>query len=884
MASFSGGAGVRERPGASAPRASSLAGPSVSASSPSLPCSSGRPSWTGSTGDRGRHSSQQALSVSPSLLPSSSWEALLERRQQEQLQAAHDRELIIAQEAVKTEVDRRLQEMREEGRIEKEEVLSDGEEEWLCTQFTGFERTLLRQTVRSYPTAPASLSSLSSSLSSSAIQSCQSPSPRRRRGESDRSGEAHTLSSKTAPNTRFSPATRASTKSSSSGSAPRAGLQEASANGAVWSLLLPFSHWLGVSWAPAPMPPTSGGSSSLLVPQVHRKKAQPRRPPPPSSPPPSSPSPSSLAVPFSVCFSAAAKLFERRRRVRQREKAFLQEQEKRDEELRAKVFDRTRKRKRTSRNASGSCRRGCDAVALPGEEESSCSEDEEMEGEASRKTDARDEKSRSALEEASDGVSVHPDTATAQKADCTRLMSFDYLSCPLMSSLSDEKLPRSLLRFLRRRGEKGQKKGDESEEADREVCPTRGGVCTPHGSRTFALEGGGKKVEETPEDSEDDTAAAVPLLTRRVHQRMSQLPCSNAKAKNNLLHYLLAAHSLEWKAALLSGYSVLVEGFGSKKLLLDRFAHQALRDGVCCVVEGYRREVRLQHCLSDLLVFLTNSSSKALASPHTRQASAAASQGGVALVSPAAAASKGEGEAASKRSSPFLSLEKLVKEVKALAKQLSVPLYFVVHNIDAPPLRGEACRAFASLAACSNIYLIGSADHHMHGLLFDGAELRSLSCLYYRCHTYMDYREEVLGHWGSTGLFMPLWLRNCAGAGGFASSDGGAGGVWGSGVNFAAVVAALTTNHKRLLKCVAERQLEQLKRGEGRAVSLEALSDPLFAMAGNLDRTKILQLLVELTSHGAAVKTAVGGQEALSIRATPAQLEQLLAILEQYGI
>lgn len=51
---------------------------------------------------------------------------------------------------------------------------------------------------------------------------------------------------------------------------------------------------------------------------------------------------------------------------------------------------------------------------------------------------------------------------------------------------------------------------------------------------------------------------------------------------------------------------------------------------------------------------------------------------------------------------------------------------------------------------------------------------------------------------------------------------------------------------------------------------MEALSNPMFALTGNFDRSKVLQLLVELTSHGAAVKTSVaGGQEALYIRANP---------------
>lgn len=85
-------------------------------------------------------------------------------------------------------------------------------------------------------------------------------------------------------------------------------------------------------------------------------------------------------------------------------------------------------------------------------------------------------------------------------------------------------------------------------------------------------------------------------------------------------------------------------------------------------------------------------------------------------------------------------------------------------------------------------------------------------------------RNEVLGHWGPACLFMPLWVRNSGGATGFSAAEGGASGVWGSGVNFSAVVDALTTNHKRLLKCLAEKQLSQVKRCA--CLFLLCLTDP----------------------------------------------------------
>ncbi|PFH38349.1 origin recognition complex subunit 2 protein [Besnoitia besnoiti] len=868
-------------------------------SSPSLPPSQ-------SKAGEGRRLSQHAAfpalasssfsaSFASCLLPSAAWGSLIERRQQEQQQAAYDRELVVAQEAVKAEMERRVGEMREEVRKrEDKDSLSEDDEEWLCSQFSGFERVLLRQTVRSYSTGATS------SSASSARGAPHSASPRKRKAEEAVPDEREAKAQQAAGGK----ATGASSLPLASGASSQGGRAAPSrsagvANGAVWSILLPFSHWLGVSWAPAPATRgAAGGPTSLLVPQLHSKGgAAKSRAGAAAGGTAAGVSPASSS--FSFSFSFASKLLERRRRVRQREEAFLLEQERREEEERMKMFERARKRKKRSasaKNASRSSRRGCDAGALSGDEESSGSEEDDEKETDERGDDRRkSEKLERDLNRngtPSAGASAHwaGSRATAHAADCTRLMAFDFLSCPSSVKLSDEKLPRALLRFLRRQWQKNTEAAETAGAHDggrrgrgprASAQDDRSDPVSPRERKLFS-EG---EEDDMLEEGEDEVSAAIPLLARRVHQRVAQLPYSNQKAKSNLLHYQLATHSLEWKAALLSGYAILVEGFGSKKQLLDLFAQHALRDGVCCVVEGYRREARLQHCLADLLVFLARASPKAAAAHQTRAAAASAKSNALRpLLQPASPLDRGETEKQVKGTTLAASLEKLVKEVRRAARHLNAPLYLVVHNVDAPALRGEARRALAALATCSNIHLICSADHHLHGFLFDSAELRSLNFLHYRCHTYMDYREEVLGFWGATCLFMPLWLRSSAGASGVSARDGGAEGAWVSGVNFSAVVAALTTNHKRLLKCVAERQLEQLRRGEGRAVSLEALSDPLFAMAGNLDRTKILQLLVELTSHGAAIKTSVGGQEALSIRASPAQLEQLLGILEQYGI
>lgn len=85
-------------------------------------------------------------------------------------------------------------------------------------------------------------------------------------------------------------------------------------------------------------------------------------------------------------------------------------------------------------------------------------------------------------------------------------------------------------------------------------------------------------------------------------------------------------------------------------------------------------------------------------------------------------------------------------------------------------------------------------------------------------------------------------------------------------VTFASTQSSISrTGNKQAALCLFFFCLDD--SGEGPAVSMEALSNPMFALTGNFDRSKVLQLLVELTSHGAAVKTSVAGQEALYIRA-----------------
>ncbi|KAL8446173.1 hypothetical protein Emed_005128 [Eimeria media] len=184
--------------------------------------------------------------------------------------------------------------------------------------------------------------------------------------------------------------------------------------------------------------------------------------------------------------------------------------------------------------------------------------------------------------------------------------------------------------------------------------------------------------------------------------------------------------------------------------------------------------------------------------------------------------------------------------------------------------------ASASCMRLVKVRLICSADHIQHALLVDAAELRDFRFVFETAHTRQDYREEVLSRWGSMCGFVPGWL--------WSGSRMQAGAIGGSSVNFSVVLRGLTTNHKRLLRSIAELQLNQLERNESPIVSLADLGTETSGVSLSLSKLKLKELLIEVTSHGAAFHAKKNGQDAVAIRANKAQLQELLELLEKAGV
>ena len=67
-----------------------------------------------------------------------------------------------------------------------------------------------------------------------------------------------------------------------------------------------------------------------------------------------------------------------------------------------------------------------------------------------------------------------------------------------------------------------------------------------------------------------------------------------------MLRFLHQKEFAAWKAELLSGFSLLLTGFGSKYNLLSHFLRHALRGEKCLVVEGFNPSFSLMQLVSVL--------------------------------------------------------------------------------------------------------------------------------------------------------------------------------------------------------------------------------------------------------------------------------------------
>jgi len=244
-----------------------------------------------------------------------------------------------------------------------------------------------------------------------------------------------------------------------------------------------------------------------------------------------------------------------------------------------------------------------------------------------------------------------------------------------------------------------------------------------------------------------------------------------------------------WLQTLLAGFSVLLEGVGAKRHVLQDFIEQKLFH-VGCVewISGFvSRRTLLEHL-------------RALVEFHGAHPTKNNLGGVVAAL--AEARSKGGKE--------------------------QQPLFLVVHGLEALPSADQA--ALAILAAAPGIHLIASVDSIWAPLAWDTRTARNFNFSREVVHTHQGYETEADVRYPS-GL--PMWT-------GLGKDHQGS-----TDKSLALVLRSLTNTHRELVTFIARAQTKGNSRGMQFSTLLQECEKRMIATSSS----KLRHLLKELTDH-----------------------------------
>jgi len=255
-----------------------------------------------------------------------------------------------------------------------------------------------------------------------------------------------------------------------------------------------------------------------------------------------------------------------------------------------------------------------------------------------------------------------------------------------------------------------------------------------------------------------------------------------------------------WLNHMQSGFSLLVQGVGSKRKLLQTFSDTVLKKWGAAIVrmDGFNANFSTIECLRDVLSQLY----------------------------PAALLTRS------------MSVDTLVDAFCSARAAVSVPLRplcLVVHNLEG--LTAASQSALASLKArVPNVHIVASVDNLFASLAWSSRALADFNFCHLQAHTHEDYWVEAQARFPSG---MPGWL------------DPNADKSKGKKASLSLVLRSLTNNHRELVQAIAERQLELGGRvGISLSALLQIATDRMIAVHA----TKLRSLLNELKDHVVVVE------------------------------
>ncbi|KAF9551327.1 Origin recognition complex subunit 2 [Mortierella hygrophila] len=245
----------------------------------------------------------------------------------------------------------------------------------------------------------------------------------------------------------------------------------------------------------------------------------------------------------------------------------------------------------------------------------------------------------------------------------------------------------------------------------------------------------------------NNTLSKLPTLEHADFiQAIKRAPAKHAQ-EIEMLRLLYEEQFSQWFFELVSGFNLLIYGYGSKRQLLTQFATTMLTDAPLIIINGYFPTVTIKEILDKI-------SSTAL-----------------------------------NYSGPTGSLQEQVAFIRAYFAQPErdiQKLYLLIHNIDGSGLRAEKTQsALSLLASCPHIHLIASIDHINANILWDTVKSARFNWVWHELTTFRPYLTE-------TSFENSIMVRQ--------------GELGARGIQF--VLASLTSNGKGLFRVLAEHQIQ----------------------------------------------------------------------------
>ncbi|KAK3826618.1 MAG: origin recognition complex subunit 2-domain-containing protein [Linnemannia elongata] len=245
----------------------------------------------------------------------------------------------------------------------------------------------------------------------------------------------------------------------------------------------------------------------------------------------------------------------------------------------------------------------------------------------------------------------------------------------------------------------------------------------------------------------NNTLSKLPTLEHADFiQAIKRAPAKHSQ-EIEMLRLLYEEQFSQWFFELVSGFNLLIYGYGSKRQLLTQFATTMLTDAPLIIINGYFPNVTIKEILDKI-------SSTAL-----------------------------------NYSGPTGSLQEQVAFIRAYFAQPErdiQKLYLLIHNIDGSALRAEKVQsALSLLASCPHIHLIASIDHINANILWDTVKSARFNWVWHELTTFRPYLTE-------TSFENSIMVRQ--------------GELGARGIQF--VLASLTSNGKGLFRVLAEHQIQ----------------------------------------------------------------------------